>query len=117
MHASNSSSVLNNGGRVTLIVMKKRPLIVRIYTVNKNKGRNDVTTRIAAEAAAIALFLFLCSDDNLGKRDYNSDKQYVSSSLISLLLCRAVILPSKGPVEQSGVWYNRIRVTHPPTRR
>jgi hypothetical protein len=36
---------------------------------------NDVTTGNVAEVAAITLFLSSYSDDNLGKRDYNPDKQ------------------------------------------
>jgi hypothetical protein len=51
---------------------------------NKKKRRNDVTTGNAAEVAAIALFLFLCCDNKLGKRDYNPDKQqavFVTSDL------------------------------------
>ena len=43
--------------------------------LNKKKIRNDVTTGNASEVAAITLFLFLCCDNNLGKRDYNPDKQ------------------------------------------
>jgi hypothetical protein len=45
-------------------------------SMNKKKIRNDVTTGNAAKVAAIALFLFLCCDNNLGKRDYNPDKQH-----------------------------------------
>lgn len=37
---------------------------------------NDVTTAIEAETAALALFLPLCSDDTLGKRDDHPDKRH-----------------------------------------
>ena len=37
---------------------------------------NNVTTGNVAEVAAITLFLRFYSDDNPGKRDYNSDKQH-----------------------------------------
>lgn len=37
---------------------------------------NDVKTGNEAEFAAITLFLFLYCDNNLGKRDYNPDKQH-----------------------------------------
>jgi len=47
--------------------------------LNKKKIRNDVTTGNASEVAAITLFLFLCCDNNLGKRDYNPDKGHFAS--------------------------------------
>jgi len=45
-------------------------------SINAKKMINNVTTRNAAEVAAITLFLFLCCDNNLGKRDYNPDKRH-----------------------------------------
>jgi hypothetical protein len=42
--------------------------------LNTKRVMNDVTTAIEAEAAAIALFLPICSEDKFGKRDYNPDK-------------------------------------------
>ena len=52
--------------------------------LNKKKIRNDVTTGNASEVAAITLFLFLCCDNNLGKRDYTigSDTLLVKDELI-----------------------------------
>jgi len=48
-------------------------------SINAKKMINNVTTRNAAEVAAITLFLFLCCDNNLGKRDYNPDKGHFAS--------------------------------------
>jgi hypothetical protein len=44
-------------------------------SLNTKMTMNDVTTGNVAEVAAITLFLCSYSDDNLGKRDYNPDKQ------------------------------------------
>jgi hypothetical protein len=41
---------------------------------------NTVTTGNVAKVAAITPFLRFYSDDNPGKRDYNSDKQHFSTS-------------------------------------
>ena len=45
-------------------------------SLNTKMTMNDVTTGNVAEVAAITLFLRSYSDDNLGKRDYNPDKQH-----------------------------------------
>ena len=42
---------------------------------------NNVTTGNVAEVAAITLFLRFYSDDNPGKRDYNSDKRHLQEPL------------------------------------